>query len=766
MSYLKSHNTPPKVWLAHTNMFADAPTLPTGMDVPHEMAHHQWTEMSDPDFHPRGDCQNTGSSNVPDDQATDDANVDNNNQQQPPPEYSVNHSTATAITPELHRNHHNSRRSYTQQTIVDTNDLMMIHNHSNKIYHHRYVLADDEVEPSLQELDDTVASLDGNTCKQHHRRTHTANSSSLPSNSGHTAASTGCGENDTSSLMSRTCSVLTEKSHAVMMHRHLIDNMESIGYHSHYQNRSSTSYKMRSKNRKITSGSKSISSRNSSTSRRSTAQQSLTSHRTTTTTRRPRGPSLERAIFQTLLHTARSDVEGAHFITTTLLPTALNDTHTDEAEERVNMSTQKEEEDSNIELILKDLIQADAVLAVEVGAGSSRSLDHILVHEKEEIEPEGANVAEDRSVAHGRKQQPLLLPPIATEEEPESLLPTPTSPVQMIATDHHHNILSEMEEGEWEPDFDAIDFPTAPCAARLDETQHETIRSSFLHQSPDKSTATTISHNREPHSSNEDSPESDLFDQIDDDDGYVHYHDDELGIKSFAFHDEQEEMHASPATDRINLPVSMNQPQKLVTTVPIVQPRVTRYNSTNCTNTLYYEIDAIHEEIASWGFDDMAPIEGKSTEVMADNPPTTTATQPSDNHMHDDTIFFPTILQEEGYKSSTANATTVQPPLQHASGCDEWTSFDVNPFASDHDRHRLSSSDQNVGSDQPQSAQQTQHQPHRVHEVLSDATSQDNVSVSSPSSVVQFQQIVDRCPSNKSDKSNNPMRPFDTKCSF
>ena len=162
----------------------------------------------------------------------------------------------------------------------------------------------------------------------------------------------------------------------------------------------------------------------------------------------------------------------------------------------------------------------------------------------------------------------------------------------------------------------------------------------------------------------------------------------------------------------------------------------------------------------------MLLVDVKSTEVMADTPPTTTATQPSDHQMHDDTIFFPTILQEEGYKSSTANATTVQPPLQHASGCDEWTSFDVNPFASDHDRHRLSSSDQNVGSDQPQSAQQTQHQPHRVHEVLSDATSQDNVSVSSPSSVVQFQQIVDRCPSNKSDKSNNPMRPFDTKCSF
>lgn len=94
---------------------------------------------------------------------------------------------------------------------------------------------------------------------------------------------------------------------------------------------------------------------------------------------RPRGPSLERTVFQTLLHAARSDGADSHF--------------SSDASEASSSTT--------TEFILKDLHQADAVWCVEVGR---------------------------------------LLPPLATEEEPD-LLFTPCF--------------------DWQPvDFEAVQFPS------------------------------------------------------------------------------------------------------------------------------------------------------------------------------------------------------------------------------------------------------------------------------------------------------------------
>ena len=211
---------------------------------------------------------------------------------------------------------------------------------------------------------------------------------------------------------------------------------------------------------------------------------------------------------------------------------------------------------------------------------------------------------------------------------------------------------------------------------------------------------------------------------------------------------------------------------------PIVQPIVKLYDTANSTNDIYYEINAFHDEIASWGFhDDVAPVvatetnhyfnsSGKllSTDVVPITAPTAT---PLDTY--DKSIFFPTILQEEeGYKSITQKNTNIPSPLKNAHEGDEWTSFDVNPFASNtgsgqQDR-LLSFSLSPIQQPRPNDSASEDQPHHRVHEVLSSTTSQDNGSVSSPASVVQFLQMVDRCPSNKSDTNN--ACPFETKCSF
>ena len=769
------------------------------------------------------DHLNTMSDKYPHKEYTVEATGDGD--EQPPAtsklqEYLVDDVTNTKpeilVAANLHphtNNHSRSSSNNAHQNIIDANDLMMIS--VDKITHHRYVLTDDEVEQSLQELDDTVASLDGGggcgSSSKHHRRTHTASSSTVRSSlpSGNTVTSTGCGDYDTASLTSRTCSVLTEKSHAILMHRHLIDNMETICYSNSHYHRSS-SYK-RTKKQSTTSGSKSIGSRNSATSRRSKismAQQSCTSQRTN---RRPRGPSLERVIFQTLLHTARSDLAGAHFITPS--PTHLGENDgvtTDEAIEMVNTTTLKEEEDFSIELILKDLIQADAVLSVEVGAGS-RSLDKI--DSNHVCAPEGQCIKDERSSSNGSKNQLPLLPPIATEEEPESLFPTAdtavevscTSPVNRKATDPYFlPSQSHMQDGEWEPEFDAIEFPTAPCTkanmhdASMNTTNDTIVLSSLrpLNRGVDHAPTTTtamiptaamsISPNRDPHSSNEDSPESDIFDQIEDN-GYYKYHDE--GSTSLLFQDDTESArNYSPTTDNTRQsrgvdPPGNVSPRETIPEVPIAQPRVKLYDTANCENAIYYEIDAFHDEIASWGFQDVtSPVgtetnhyfnsSGKllSTDVVPITPPRKSPVQPND--VCNDFISFPTILQEEeeGYKSAVAATTTgAPPPLKNAHDGDGWTSFDANPFVfehgSGHDQQRSFS----LSPTQPQQLLNdcttvSDHQPHRVHEILSDTTSQDNVSVSSPASVVQFIQMVDRCPSIKSDTNNKCT--FETKCSF
>jgi hypothetical protein len=148
--------------------------------------------------------------------------------------------------------------------------------------------------------------------------------------------------------------------------------------------------------------------------------------------------------------------------------------------------------------------------------------------------------------------------------------------------------------------------------------------------------------------------------------------------------------------------------------------------------------------------------------------------------MYKDSISFPTILQEEGYKLPVIT-NNVPSPL-NATEVDEWTSFDINPFSSDQEftigpiplpscHFQLSSSPlvppPSSASPTNGSLDQASSPSHRVHEILSTTTSQDNVSVSSPASVVQFLQMVDRCPSYKSDGNhNNHIETFDTKCSF
>jgi hypothetical protein len=201
---------------------------------------------------------------------------------------------------------------------------------------HKYTLKDEEVESCLQELDDTVASLEGRDPAA------PSSSSKKPGRSYHDEGSS-------------VSSIVTEKTHAVLMHRHLIDNIETIS----------------SPHRRSCGSRKSSSSKRS---KRSLAQQSTRTG--SSSLRRPRGPSLERTVFQTLLHAARSDGADSHF-------------------------SSNASEASSTDSILKDLHQADAVWSVEVGR---------------------------------------LLPPLATEEEPD-LLFTPCF--------------------DWQPvDFEAVQFPS------------------------------------------------------------------------------------------------------------------------------------------------------------------------------------------------------------------------------------------------------------------------------------------------------------------
>jgi hypothetical protein len=535
---------------------------------------------------------------------------------------------------------------------------------------------------------------------------------------------------------------------------------------------------------------------------------------------------LERVIFQTLLHTARSDVAGEHFITA---PSSTqfgdevigDDTVTDEV-----MAKLKEEEDFSVELILKDLIQADAILSVEVG---DRSLEKTIDHNHATVEPvvDKTIIADEQTPPNvgvqKNKTQQSLLPPIVTEEEPETLLPataavtttSDSSPDHINAVDlrQHFLPLSQMDENEWEPDFDAVEFPTVTYKKGDPMTHNSSINvtndtiasTSLLQQSQPHevsgaptstttmiaSTSMSISPNQEPHSSNEESPESDIFDQIDDDrDTGNNYH--ENGIVPLLLQDEVEIRHIFPMDEssrqNTNIdPSTDTAPSETLLDSSIEQPRVKLYDTSIGNNIVYYEIDAFHEEIASWGLDDVVPViatetnhyynsSGKllSTDVVPITPTKVRKITRPNDVSNNESISFPTILQEEeGYntpmKQNNTNTTTLS--IQNSKEIDEWTSFDVNPFASN----------TVPGRGQPQSVSSSpiplQHhendtldfafnhqQPHRIHEILSSNTSQDNGSVSSPSSVVQFTQMIDRCPSSKSDTNNKCT--FDTKCSF
>lgn len=201
----------------------------------------------------------------------------------------------------------------------------------------KYILKDDEIEQSLHELDETVASVGDCSAYVTPKRRATEESS--------------------------VGSYISSQSHAVLMHRYLVDNKDTTkkGFP---RISSSCSRKSVSSRRSRRSTSRSISSRSSAR----------------------RGPSLERVISQTILQAAGSEQADAHFLVESDVPTASPDD------------------------ILKDLIQADAVLAAEGG--------HTL----------------------------NLLPPIETEDEPE-LLPSIETEIGLPETE------------EWRPSFEAVQFP-------------------------------------------------------------------------------------------------------------------------------------------------------------------------------------------------------------------------------------------------------------------------------------------------------------------
>jgi hypothetical protein len=758
--------------------------------------------------------------------------------------------------------HHSKHHQY--QTIVDTNDMkMMIHtsslhyNTATTPIHHRYVLTDDEVELSLQELDDTIASLDGTNKQRRHHRTHTAGSTT-PGSHGVVSSSTTVVD-ESSSISS---SVHTERTQAVLIHRQLIDNMETLSYHHRNHNHHTSRHRSNNsinRNKKRSNGGgtggKSISSRVSTNSRRSklsNAQQSYSTYRShtgggSTTSRPPRGPSLERVIFQTLLHAARSDIADVHFIRRPDEDDDNDDDNNDKSVNTNNNDNNNNNDDDNdcditTESILKDLIQADTILSVEVGSQSTTIRNNDDCNNV--IDCSGNTV---HSITNEINNNPcLLLPPIATEEEPE-LLSTSTAhqqKSQQMMKDQSIPTQAMGDDEEWEPDFDAITFPTT-CGGNTttyleSSTMTDPISSALVHVPPksisSKNTTiatTTMTTSRMPSTtsikslqqnpqylSKDDSPESDIFDQIGD--SYD---------ETLSFFDDKNTVHDEAQENNINNNNNPVQNEEKSLLRPVLGPTVKVFVNTNNTSNdnnnnmqPYYDEDndtSVVGSTSSWGVFDTTAVQRPITDYNENDddnynnpcydpfftsvPTNTTTTVVAIEKRHsprsdvltiptnptsDESIFFPTVLQD---KPSTATTTTSSPPIhdnydhlvqqqQQHDDNDQWMIFDKNPFASRNTDPSLSLSSPFLQKTQQRTeipnffADHTMnnhnhnnlnHNNHSNDMGSNNSTSQDNVSASSPASVVQFVQIVDRCPSNKSSSdTNNNNLPFDTKCSF
>jgi hypothetical protein len=171
----------------------------------------------------------------------------------------------------------------------------------------KYMLNGDQFEHSLQELDETVASV-GGRCDNMYNLTPTRRRYREPSN-------------DERSSSSATDSPPYIAQHPMMMNRQLIDNIDTIKCKSQFA-RMSSSCSRKSFSTKGSRLSRSISSRSS----------------------RRRGASLERTISQVIAQTSGLDVRESH----SLVEDSSSVVSTDD--------------------ILKDLIQADAVWTSEVGS--------------------------------------------------------------------------------------------------------------------------------------------------------------------------------------------------------------------------------------------------------------------------------------------------------------------------------------------------------------------------------------------------------------
>jgi len=214
-----------------------------------------------------------------------------------------------------------------------------------------------QLDDSLQELDEAVASIAAETSSLHHL-------SSCRASQATTA-------NDGESQMSGIDSTLFDQET-----NFVIDNMEKVarGF--------------------IPSIARSSDSRRSRASSRSSR-------------RGPRGLSLERLISETILKTASSGMEHAHF------------------------SLQSVDSETSSQAILKDLKQTKTVLALETATSSgSGSVDSGQP-------PTAQVVATVQEPSRSKRASAFLLPHIETEDDEPSLLPPEWEPDWSAAAEQH-----------------------------------------------------------------------------------------------------------------------------------------------------------------------------------------------------------------------------------------------------------------------------------------------------------------------------------------
>ena len=270
------------------------------------------------------------------------------------------------------------------------------------------------LDDSLQELDETVASIAAETSSLHH----------LSSCRASQATTTNDGESQLSGIDS---ALFDQETNFV------IDNMEKVarGF--------------------IPSIARSSDSRRSRASSRSS--------------RRPRGLSLERLISETILKTASSGMEHAHF------------------------SLQSVDSETSSHAILKDLSQTKTVIALETATSSgSGSVDSGQP-------PTAQVVVTVQEPTRSKRDFAFLLPHIETEDDEPSLLPPEWEPDWSAAAEPHQprhplpdppalNKSSCTEEtGPETPNTSAIERPTqepdAPLYSKSFFDEDDTINNSF-----------------------------------------------------------------------------------------------------------------------------------------------------------------------------------------------------------------------------------------------------------------------------------------------